>query len=73
MAGITAAQASVQLGLYQDAEKAVLLGQSYTIGERTLKRADLEEIRKGISYYNNLCVRLNKGGISFRRAIPRDF
>lgn len=40
-------EATDMLALYIAAEKAVLSGQSYQIGSRTLTRADLSEIRKG--------------------------
>lgn len=37
-----------QLAAYMEAEKKVLNGQSYSIGGRTLTRANLADIRKGI-------------------------
>lgn len=37
-----------RLKMYYEAEQAVLTGQSYTIGNRTLTRANLSEIRKAI-------------------------
>ena len=37
-----------RLRQYVEAEKAVLSGQSYTIGNRQLTRANLSEIRKAI-------------------------
>lgn len=37
-----------RLKMYLEAEVAVLSGQSYTIGNRTLTRASLSEIRKAI-------------------------
>ena len=37
-----------RLAMYVKAEKVVLTGQSYTIGNRTLTRASLAEIRKAI-------------------------
>ena len=37
-----------RLARYLEAEKAVLMGQSYTIGTRTLTRADLSTIRAAI-------------------------
>lgn len=41
---------NARLKLYLDAEKAILVGgQSYRIGNRTLTRADLDEIREAIS------------------------
>ena len=38
----------VRLRMYLDAERAVLSGQSYQIGNRQLTRANLSEIRKAI-------------------------
>ena len=38
-----------RLRSYLDAEQAILSGQEYTIGNRTLKRADLSEIRAEIN------------------------
>jgi len=37
-----------RLKMYLEAEKAVLTGQSYTIGNRTLTRANLATIRAAI-------------------------
>lgn len=37
-----------RLAMYLDAEKAVLAGQSYTIGNRQLTRANLSSIRAAI-------------------------
>lgn len=37
-----------RLKLYLEAERAVLSGQSYTIGNRTMTRANLSTIRKAI-------------------------
>lgn len=37
-----------RLKLYISAERAILSGQSYTIGNRTLTRANLSEVRKAI-------------------------
>lgn len=37
-----------RLAMYLEAEKAVLMGQSYTIGNRQLTRANLSEIRAAI-------------------------
>ena len=48
MAGITLAYAQEQLDLYLAAERAVLNNQSYSIGDRTLTRANLVDIQKGI-------------------------
>jgi hypothetical protein len=48
MAGITLAQAEEKLNQYLAAEEKVLSGQSYEIAGRSLRRADLSEIRQGI-------------------------
>ena len=37
-----------RLGLYYEAERKVLRGQSYTLGNRQLTRANLAEIRRAI-------------------------
>ena len=37
-----------RLAMYLEAEKRVMTGQSYTIGNRSLTRANLAEIRKAI-------------------------
>ncbi len=37
-----------RLAMYLEAERAVLMGQSYTIGNRTLTRANLASIRDAI-------------------------
>lgn len=39
--------ATDMLAAYLAAETAILKGQSYRLGEKTLTRADLPEIRKG--------------------------
>ena len=44
----TAAVIIERLELYYEAERKVLRGQSYTIGNRQLTRANLAEIRKAI-------------------------
>jgi hypothetical protein len=70
MAGITQAQAEAQLALYIDAEAKVLGGQAYTIGGRSLTRANLKEIRDGITYWNSQVKSMTRGGISIRGATP---
>lgn len=41
---------NLRLKQYLEAEKAILIaGQSYKIGNRTLSRADLSEVREAIS------------------------
>jgi hypothetical protein len=62
MAGITLQQAETQLAAYLAAETAVLSGQAYTIGARSLTRANLAEIRDGIDAWNARVVQLSTSG-----------
>jgi len=63
MAGITLAIAEARLTAYLDAEAAVLKNQSYDIdvdgSSRSLTRADLAEVRRGIEYWSGLTNRLS--------------
>lgn len=59
MAGITLQQAETQLAAYLAAESAVLSGQAYSIGGRSVTRANLAEIRAGIDSWNARVVQLN--------------
>lgn len=52
MAGITLAQAEAQLQLYLNAMAAIAAGQSYSIGSRSLTRANLTEVRETVDYWN---------------------
>jgi hypothetical protein len=70
MAGITQADAETRLAEYMTAEQKVLAGQEYTIGTRSLKRADLETIREGIQYWNGEVQRLSRGGMRIRGGTP---
>lgn len=70
-ATVTLIQAQAQLASYLAAETAVLNGQEYTIGVRRLRRADLKEIRDGITYWNRMVSRLaGGGGLNIRGATP---
>jgi len=62
------------LELWLEAEAAVAAAQSYTIGSRSLTRADLGEIRRQISYWESVLDALENGykGRRVVRAIPRD-
>ena len=72
MAGITLAQAETRLAEYMAAEEAVLeRGQSYSIHGRSLTRAELAEIREGISYWQTMVDRLGRSGIRRRRIVNR--
>lgn len=65
-----------RLALYMDAEAVVLTGQSYTIGGRSLTRANLADIRKGVDYWADKLAEAEKAeatgrnGIFMRRAVP---
>ncbi len=63
-----------RLEMYYKAEEAVLLNQEYTIGTRSLKRADLSIIRSAIKYLEEEIELLeNSGGKNKAfRFVPRD-
>ena len=60
---ITLAQAQSQLSSWLAADTAVAAGQSYSIGDRSLTRADADKITKKIDYWNKQVMRLTRGGI----------
>lgn len=75
MASWTLAEARNMLNMWIEAEKAVATSQSYSIGSRSLTRANLAEIRKSIEYWRNEVAALEKGNSNGRRVvrvIPRD-
>lgn len=77
MSGITLETAKKHLDMWLEAEAAVANGQSYSIGSRTLTRANLSEIRSTIDYWNNKVAELenisnNRGRNRIIRAVPRD-
>lgn len=65
-----------RLDLYYQAEEKVLNGQSYTLGKRSVTRADLAEIRVAIKDLESKIQALETNGTTKRkvaRIIPRDF
>lgn len=65
------------LDQYLAAELAVLGSQSYTIGGRSLTRANLAEIREGIKIWSDRLdaanmAAANGSGMRMRRSIPHD-
>lgn len=74
------AEAQAMYAAYVKAEAIVLTGQSYSIKDRTLTRADLMEIRKGRQEWATQVQLLSaapatgvsSGGIRMKRAIIRD-
>lgn len=74
---ITVERAKKHLEAWLDAELAVTTGQSYSIGSRSLTRANVAEIRKQIEYWQNQleAAKIRESGgriIRARRFIPRD-
>lgn len=54
MAGITLAQAETQLAAYLEAETAILSGgQAASARARSLQRAGLDAVQKGIQYWDS--------------------
>jgi len=77
MAGITLEVAQKHLEEWLEAELKVTTGQSYTIGSRTLTRANLTEIRNSIDYWNKKVLALDNikkvgGRNQIKRVVPRD-
>ena len=75
--GISLEIAKKHLDAWLTAELEVTTHQSYTIGSRSLTKANLSEIRQQIEYWRNQVARLEnieKRGGSNRvfRAVPRD-
>ncbi len=78
MAGITLKEAKKHLKTWLDAENEIATSQSYTIGTRSLTRANLKEVRDQIKFWENKVDKLekeaaNKGRNRVYRAVPRDF
>lgn len=74
MSAITLAQAQTMLAAYLAAEVAVLKGQSYSIGDRALTRADLREIGMQREYWRKMVEKLDASRTKpmVRRVVPRD-
>lgn len=64
------------LSQYMEAETVVLTGQSYSIGGRSLTRANLADIRRGVDYWSEKLSEAEKAaatgrpGMFMRRSIP---
>ena len=77
MAGVTLEIAKKHLDAWLTAELEVTTHQRYTIGSRSLTKANLSEIRKQIQFWENEVARLEniskRGGRNrVFRAVPRD-
>jgi hypothetical protein len=77
MAGITLETAQRHLDTWLEAEATIATGQAYTIGSRSLTRANLADVRKQIDYWQAKVVALTntekgKGRNRVYRAMPMD-
>ena len=75
--GLSLEIAKKHLDAWLTAELEVTTHQSYTIGSRSLTKANLSEIRQQIEYWRNQVARLEniekRGGRNrVFRAVPRD-
>lgn len=73
MAGITLAQAEAQLAVWLAADSAVATGQSYSVGDRALTRANAREIRENITFWDEQVKRLSltSGGFASKVQFAR--
>jgi len=70
MAGITLLQAETKLALWMEADDKVSSGQSYSIGGRSLSRADAKMIQENIKFWDRKVRELSDGGIKVRAVTP---
>lgn len=73
---ITVEECERYIRLYLEAEATVLKGQEYTIDGDSMKRADLNQIRKGRIWWENKKAQLlnNTGdGIRFMQIVPTEY
>lgn len=77
MSWISLDEAKAMLFGWLEAERMVMAGKSYRIGNRQLSRNNLAEIREGITYWRKEVAKLESGragkGMKVFRAVPRDF
>lgn len=69
--------AQKHLDAWLEAELAVTNGQSYSIGSKSLDRANLYQIREQVKYWSNEVAKANnilkrKGRNRVMRVVPRD-
>ncbi len=69
MAGLTLTQAEQHLNEWLACDSAVAKGQAYSLGGRTLTRADAREIRENIRYWQQMVKQLERGGVGTRGAV----
>lgn len=71
MAGITREIAEAKLTEYLDAETKIMAGQSISMNGRSLSRANLGEIQKGIEVWNARAKNLSRGGMRSHNVAPQ--
>ncbi len=71
MAGITQTQAETNLTAWLAASEAVALNQSYTIGDRTLTRANAKQIMEMIEFWDGQVQRLSRTRNRTRYVVPQ--
>lgn len=75
MSSWTLQEAKEMLSRWLDAERAITTGQSYQIGTRQLRRADMKEVADRIKWWRAEVYRIEHGqkpGLRAFRAVPRD-
>ena len=70
MAGLTQAQAETNLTAWVAASEAVASNQSYTIGDRTLTRANAQHILTMIKFWDGEVQRLSRTRGRTRYVVP---
>ena len=70
MAGLTQAQAETNLTAWVAASEAVAVNQSYTIGDRTLTRANAQHIMAMIRFWDSEVQRLSRTRGRTRYVVP---
>ena len=73
----TVSECRERLQIWLDAETAIASGQSYTIDNRRLERANLAQVREQIKFWRNELSRASavasgKGRRRITRIVPRD-
>ncbi len=71
MAGITQTQAETNLTAWLAASEAVASNQSYTIGDRTLTRANAQHIMSMVSFWDGQVQRLSRTRDRTRYVVPK--
>lgn len=74
----TVAQCNERLQIWLDAETAIASGQSYSIDNRRLERANLAQVREQIRFWQNELAKAKaatsgRGRRKVTQVIPKDF